>query len=54
LCYGARGKRAIDAGGDYVSPGWIDMMDQSGAVLLKNGPAENKLREGVTTAIAGV
>jgi N-acyl-D-amino-acid deacylase len=48
-----RGRREIDAGGDDVSPGWIDMMDQSGAVLLKNGLAENKLREGVTTAIAG-
>jgi N-acyl-D-amino-acid deacylase len=48
-----RGSREIDAAGDYVSPGWIDMMDQSGEVLLKNGLAENKLREGVTTAIAG-
>ncbi|HEY2678170.1 MAG TPA: D-aminoacylase [Steroidobacteraceae bacterium] len=48
-----RGAREIDARGDYVSPGWIDMMDQSGEILLKNGLAENKLREGVTTAIAG-
>src|SRR5580700_802347 len=48
-----RGSREIDAHGDFVSPGWIDMMDQSGEVLLKNGLAENKLREGVTTAIAG-
>ena len=48
-----RGAREIDARGDFVSPGWIDMMDQSGQVLLKNGLAENKLREGVTTAIAG-
>jgi N-acyl-D-amino-acid deacylase len=48
-----RGAREIDAQGDYVSPGWIDMMDQSGEVLLKNGLAENKLREGVTSAIAG-
>jgi N-acyl-D-amino-acid deacylase len=48
-----RGKREIDANGDYVSPGWIDMMDQSGEVLEKNGLAENKLREGVTSAIAG-
>ena len=48
-----RGAREIDAQGDYVSPGWIDMMDQSGEILLKNGLAENKLREGVTTAIAG-
>jgi N-acyl-D-amino-acid deacylase len=28
-------------------------MDQSGEVLLKSGLAENKVREGVTTAIAG-
>jgi N-acyl-D-amino-acid deacylase len=48
-----RGAHEIDAQGDYVSPGWIDMMDQSGEVLLRNGLAENKLREGVTTAIAG-
>jgi N-acyl-D-amino-acid deacylase len=48
-----RGLREIDAQGDYVSPGWIDMMDQSGEVLIKNGLAENKLREGVTSAIAG-
>lgn len=47
------GKREIDATGDYVSPGWIDVMDQSDYVLLKNGLADNKLREGVTTAIAG-
>ena len=48
-----RGAREIDAEGDYVSPGWIDMMDQSGDVLKVNGLAENKLREGVTSAIAG-
>ena len=47
------GKTEIDARGRYVSPGWIDMMDQSGHVLPKNGLAENKLMEGVTTAIAG-
>ena len=48
-----RGAREIDAAGLYVSPGWIDMMDQSGAVLPRNGNAENKLRMGVTTAIGG-
>ena len=47
------GKTEIDARGKYVSPGWIDMMDQSGSVLPRNGLAENKLREGVTTAIGG-
>jgi N-acyl-D-amino-acid deacylase len=49
----ARGRREIDASGRYVSPGWIDMMDQSGPTLRANGLAENKLREGVTTAIGG-
>lgn len=48
-----RGRTEIDAHGHYVSPGWIDMMDQSGIALLKNGLAENKLMEGVTTAIGG-
>ena len=48
-----RGAREIDAAGKYVSPGWIDMMDQSGGALLSNPLAENKLRMGVTTAIGG-
>jgi N-acyl-D-amino-acid deacylase len=48
-----RGRVEIDARGKYVSPGWIDMMDQSGGALLQNGRAETKLQEGVTTAIAG-
>jgi hypothetical protein len=47
------GRTEIDAHGRYVSPGWIDMMDQSGDALPKNGLAENKLMEGVTTAIGG-
>jgi N-acyl-D-aspartate/D-glutamate deacylase len=48
-----KGKREIDARGKYVSPGWIDMQDQSGNVLQRNGLAESKLLQGVTTAIAG-
>lgn len=47
------GAREIDARQTYVSPGWIDMMDQSGAALLRDGLAENKLRQGITTAIGG-
>ncbi len=43
----------IDATGRHVSPGWIDMMDQSGETLLVNGLAENKLMMGVTSAIGG-
>jgi len=48
-----KGKREIDASGKYVTPGWIDVMDQSGGVLPQNGLAENKLLMGVTTAIGG-
>jgi N-acyl-D-amino-acid deacylase len=48
-----RGRREIDVHDHYVSPGWIDLMDQSGEVLQRNGLAENKLLEGVTSAIAG-
>jgi N-acyl-D-amino-acid deacylase len=48
-----KGKREIDATGKYVSPGWIDMQDQSGSVLTRNGLAESKLIQGVTTLIAG-
>ena len=48
-----RGKREIEARGKYVTPGWIDMMDQSGRALLQHGLAENKLLMGVTTAIGG-
>src|SRR5581483_4375372 len=48
-----RGKKEIDASGKYVSPGWVDMMDQSGDQLAHNGLAENKVKMGVTTGIAG-
>jgi N-acyl-D-aspartate/D-glutamate deacylase len=48
-----KGKREIDARGKYVSPGWIDMLDASGSVLQRNGLAETKLRQGVTTGIGG-
>ncbi len=48
-----RGRQEIDATGRYVSPGWIDVMDQSGRALMQNGLAENKLMMGVTTAIGG-
>ncbi|MFN0179131.1 MAG: N-acyl-D-amino-acid deacylase family protein [Gemmatimonadales bacterium] len=47
------GTREIDATGKYVTPGWIDMMDQSGGVLPRNPLAENKLLQGVTTSIGG-
>ncbi len=48
-----KGVREIDATGRYVSPGFIDMLDQSGSVLARNGLAESKLIQGITTGIAG-
>ncbi|WP_431469693.1 N-acyl-D-amino-acid deacylase family protein [Sphingosinithalassobacter sp. LHW66-3] len=48
-----RGETEIDATGRYVAPGFIDMLDQSGHALLRDGSAANKLRMGVTTLIAG-
>lgn len=49
----ARGTREINAHGKYVSPGWIDMMDQSGEALRTVGLSPNKVNMGVTTLIAG-
>lgn len=48
-----QGKREIDARGKYVSPGWIDMLDASGNVLMRNPVADSKLMMGVTTGIGG-
>lgn len=48
-----RGTREIDAQGRYVTPGWIDVMDQSGESLLQDGRAQNKVLQGVTTLVAG-
>ncbi|MDT9600636.1 N-acyl-D-amino-acid deacylase family protein [Sphingosinicella rhizophila] len=47
------GAKEIDARGRYVSPGFIDMQDQSGRSLMENSGAESKLRQGVTSLIAG-
>jgi N-acyl-D-amino-acid deacylase len=48
-----KGTREIDATGRYVTPGWIDMLDASGGVLVRNPLAESKLLMGVTTGISG-
>lgn len=45
--------KEVDARGRYVSPGFIDMQDQSGRTLLANAGAESKLRQGITSLIAG-
>jgi N-acyl-D-aspartate/D-glutamate deacylase len=49
----ATAKRVIDARSLYVAPGFIDIMDQSGGALRRDGKAQSKVRQGVTTAIAG-
>lgn len=47
------GKREIDAGKLVVAPGFIDMHSHSDYVLLQDGRAESKIRQGVTTEIFG-
>jgi N-acyl-D-amino-acid deacylase len=49
----ATARRVIDARGLYVAPGFIDMMDQSAGALYRDGRVQSKIRQGVTTAIAG-
>jgi len=51
---GARAKRVLDAEGRIVSPGFIDMMGGSSLPLVTDAPsAESKLRQGITTMMAG-
>jgi N-acyl-D-aspartate/D-glutamate deacylase len=47
------GKREIDAKGLIVAPGFIDMHSHSDYVLLEDGDAQSKIRQGVTTEILG-
>jgi N-acyl-D-amino-acid deacylase len=46
-------KREIDAKGLIVAPGFIDMHSHSDYVLLEDGRAESKIRQGVTTEVLG-
>lgn len=45
--------RIIDARGMVVTPGFIDMLDQSGRTLLVDGHAPSKIFQGITTLITG-
>ncbi len=47
------GRREIDAAGRVVAPGFIDMHSHSDFLLLEDGSAESKIRQGVTTEILG-
>jgi len=48
----ANGKQ-IDATGLIVAPGFIDMHSHSDTVLLEEGLAQSKIRQGVTTEVLG-
>jgi len=47
------GKREINAHGLIVAPGFIDMHSHSDYVLLEDGRAQSKVRQGVTTEVLG-
>jgi len=50
---GAKAKREIDARGQVVAPGFIDMLGQSETFLLIDPRAMSKVMMGVTTEITG-
>ena len=49
----ARAVREIDAQGLVVAPGFIDMHSHSDMLLLEDGDAQSKIRQGVTTDVLG-
>jgi N-acyl-D-amino-acid deacylase len=46
-------KRRIDAHGMFISPGFIDIHTHSDNVILRIPSAENSVRQGITTIVAG-
>ncbi len=50
---GAAATKVIDATGQAVSPGFIDMLGQSEAALLIDNRSLSKLSQGITTEITG-
>jgi N-acyl-D-aspartate/D-glutamate deacylase len=48
-----RAGREIDARGLVVAPGFIDMHSHSDYLLLEDGNAQSKIRQGVTTEVLG-
>jgi len=49
----AEAKTEIDAKGMVVSPGFVDIHSHSDFLLLEDGDAQSKIRQGVTTEILG-
>ena len=48
-----KAQREIDASGLIVAPGFIDMHSHSDFLLLEDGDAQSKIRQGVTTEALG-
>lgn len=48
-----KGTREIDIAGLVVSPGFIDIHSHSDTLLLEDGAAQSKIRQGVTTEVLG-
>src|SRR5688500_13167140 len=46
-------RRDVDARGLVVAPGFIDMHSHSDFLLLEDGDAQSKVRQGVTTEVLG-
>jgi N-acyl-D-amino-acid deacylase len=51
--WAATAKSVIDASGQVVSPGFIDIHSHTGLELLVNPKGESKIRQGVTTELSG-
>ncbi|MBM3738445.1 MAG: D-aminoacylase [Acidobacteria bacterium] len=49
----ARARRAIDASGLHVTPGFIDIHNHSDDTVLADGNAQSMIRQGVTSMIFG-
>ncbi len=49
----ARAKRRIDAAGNVVAPGFIDMLGQSEFTILVDARLPSKIYQGITTEITG-
>ncbi|MCI0824374.1 MAG: amidohydrolase family protein, partial [Chloroflexi bacterium] len=52
-CSGREADRVIDASGQVVAPGFIDIHTHSDFTLPLNTLAESKIRQGVTTEVVG-
>ena len=50
---GAPARRRIDVSGRVVTPGFIDLLGHSELSLLVDNRAEAKIRQGITTVLAG-